>query len=85
MSRKRYHLAKSDKKKLSQKVILEILNKYDSGVPVNDICQDYSISLSTLYNYKKEYMTGDTTRIKILEEENQKLRAMYVEAMLKIK
>lgn len=73
------------KSKLSDAQIFNMLNEAEAGVPVNDICRKYGVANSTYYKMKSKYagMTlSDLKRLKALEAENRRLKAMYADLSL---
>ncbi|AWH89412.1 IS3 family transposase [Limnobaculum parvum] len=65
--------------------IVNILKLADSGIKVDDICRQNSISSATYYNWKSKYggmEAADIKRIKELEEENTKLKKMFADVSL---
>lgn len=66
--------------------IFKILKEAENGVPVPQICREYGISSATFYKWRAKYGGMDVSmmsRLKELEQENQKLKKMYAEAQLK--
>jgi putative transposase len=65
--------------------IVAILQEADAGVPVNEVWRKHGISSATYYKWKSKYGGLDASeikRMKILEEENQRLKTMSAELML---
>lgn len=66
--------------------IIHILEKVESGIPVTDLCQEYGISSATLERWRNKYSGMDAsimTRLKELEDENQRLKKMYLAERMK--
>ena len=66
--------------------IMEALKRVESGLPVPELCRDLGVSSATFYKWRAKYGGMDTsmmTRMKELEEENRRLKKLYVEAQLK--
>ena len=66
--------------------IMEALKRVESGLPVPQLCRDLGVSYATFYKWRAKYGGMDTsmmTRMKELEEENRRLKKLYVEAQLK--
>ena len=66
--------------------IMAILKQSDKGIPVPDICREHNISNSTFYKWRSKYGGMDASlmaRMKGLEEENRRLKKLYVEEKLK--
>ena len=74
-------------KRCTEEQIIEVLKQADAGLPIGELCRKYGISDATYYNWKARYsgMTvADLKRLKILEEENRKLKSIVAEQMLDI-
>jgi putative transposase len=61
--------------------IIRILKEQESGRSVTELCREYGVHQATFYNWKSKY--GDMNasqlkRLKELEDENLKLKKMYV-------
>ena len=55
-------------------------------VPVPEICRELGISTATFYKWRAKFGGMDTsmmTRMKELEDENRRLKKMYLEEKLK--
>lgn len=66
--------------------IMEALKRVESGLPVPELCRDLGVSTATFYKWRAKYGGMDTSmmsRMKELEEENRRLKKLYVEAQLK--
>lgn len=64
---------------------MAILQQYDSGVKVADLCRDKGITPATFYSWKKKYGGMDTqqlTELKGLQQENRRLKQMYADLSL---
>jgi putative transposase len=73
------------KSSFTESQIVAILKEADAGVPVNEIWRKHGISSATYYKWKSKYGGLDASeikRMKALEEENQRLKAMSAELML---
>jgi len=69
----------------SQAQIVSILKEGEAGVPVDELCRKYGIGHSTYYKWKSKYgglEISELQRLKQLEEENRRLKAMYARACL---
>ena len=66
--------------------IMDALKRVEAGLPVPDLCREAGISVATFYKWRAKYGGMDTSmmaRMKELEEENRRLRKMYIEEKLK--
>lgn len=73
------------KSKFSETQIVSILKKGEGGIPVSDLCREHGISKSTYYKWKSKYggmEAKELSRLRQLEKENQRLKAMYAELSL---
>jgi putative transposase len=73
------------RKRFTETQIVKILKEAEAGVRVADLCRQYGFSSSTFYKWKAKYSGMDATalhRLKELEEENRRLKAMYAELSL---
>ncbi len=76
------------KSKLSESQIINMLNEGEAGVKVDDLCRKYGVSSATYYKLKGKYAgmsVSDLKRLKALEAENQRLKAMYADVSLEHK
>jgi len=74
--------------KLSEVQMFNMLNEAHAGVSVNEVCRKYHIANSTYYKMKSKYAgmsLSDLKRLKALEAENQRLKAMYADISLEHK
>lgn len=73
------------KKRFSEEQINKILKENESGVATQDVCRKYGISLNTLYRWRSKYggmELSDMKKLKLLEDENNKLKKLLAETML---
>ena len=76
------------KNKLSEAQIITMLNEGGAGVPVTELCRKYQISSATYYKLKNKYAgmsVSELKRLKELEAENRRLKAMYADVSLEHK
>lgn len=70
----------------SEEKIIEILREHEAGMTVADLCRKHGVSSSaTFYGWKAKFGrmdVSDAKRLKVLEEENAKLKRLLAEAML---
>ena len=65
---------------------MEALKRVESGPGVYDPCRELCIRTATFYKWRAKYGGMDTSmmsRMKELEEENRRLKKMYIEEKLK--
>lgn len=61
------------------------LRQAEQGNPVTEVCRKMGISEQTYYRWKKQYVgmgVEDLRRLKVLEEENRKLRQLVADLSL---
>lgn len=66
--------------KFSPAQIAKILKEFDNGKTAVEISREYGVSTAAFYKWRERYagMNGkELKRLKELEEENRKLKAMY--------
>ena len=71
--------------KFSEHQIIAILKAVEAGRTVRDVCREHEISEATYYQWKSKYggmEAADIRRLRELEEENRRLKAMYAELSL---
>ena len=72
--------------RLTGSQIITVLKQAENGSPVPELCREHSISSATFYYRRSKYGGMDASllsRVKELEEENQRLKKMYAEERLK--
>lgn len=65
--------------------IVNILKEAEAGVPVEELCRKHGFSQSAFYKWKAKYIgmeISSLSRLRALEEENQRLKKMYAELSL---
>lgn len=70
------------KYKFSDSQIMQALKRVQACLGVPDLCREIGISTSTFYKWRAKFGGMDTSlmaRMKELEEENRRLKKMYVE------
>lgn len=74
------------KSRFSDSQILSVLKQAEGGIPVPQLCREHNISSATFYKWRSKYGGMDVplmARMRELEEENRRLKKMYVEERLK--
>jgi putative transposase len=74
------------KSRFSDSQIMETLKRVDAGLGVPDVCRELGISTATFYKWRAKYGGMDVSmmsRLKELEEENRRLKKMYLEEKIK--
>jgi putative transposase len=65
--------------------ILAVLKQAEAGSPVPELCREHGISSATFYKWRSKFGGMDASlmaRMKELEDENRRLKKLYVEAQL---
>ena len=76
------HMKKS---RLTESQILAILKEADSGIPINELTRKYGLGHSTIYTWRAKYggmELSELKRMKQLEEENRRLKALFAKVSL---
>ena len=74
------------KSRFADSQIMGALKRVEAGLPVPDLCRELGVSSATFYKWRAKYGGMDTSmmsRMKELEDENRRLRTMYLEEKLK--
>ena len=73
------------KSRFSEEQILGILKQAEAGRKTEDLCREHGISPATFYTWRSKYgglEVSEAKRLKALEEENSKLKALVAELSL---
>ena len=71
--------------RFTEERIIGILREHEAGSKTGDICRKHGICSATFYKWKAKYGGLDVSearRLKILTDENAKLKKLLAEAML---
>ena len=74
------------KSRFTDSQIIDALKRAEAGLTVPELCRELGISSTTFYKWRAKFGGMDASlmaRMKELEQENQRLRKMYVEEKLK--
>jgi putative transposase len=72
-------------KRVSQERIVYALKQAEAGVKASEICRENGISEQTFYHWKRKYGgmgVSDLRRLRLLEEENRKLKQLVADLTL---
>ncbi len=73
------------KSRYTESQIVKILKEVEGGRLVKEVCREYGISDATYYNWKSKYggmEASDVKRLKVLEDENRRMKQMFAELSL---
>jgi len=73
------------KSRFSEEQILGILKQAEGGRKTEDLCREHGISPATFYTWRSKYgglEVSEAKRLKALEEENGRLKALVAELSL---
>ncbi len=68
--------------KYSDAQIMSILKQAEGGVLVTELCREHGMSNASFYKWRSKFGGMDASlisRMKLLEEENKRLKKMYAE------
>ena len=71
--------------RFSEEQIIAILKEQEAGFKTADLCRKHGIGDATFYKWKSKYGglgVSEARRLKVLEDENAKLKKLLAEAML---
>ena len=71
--------------RFKEEQIIAILREQEAGSPTADVCRKHGISSGTFYKWKAKFGgldVSDAKRLRVLEEENGKLKKLLAETML---
>jgi putative transposase len=74
------------KSKFTDSQIIAALKRVEGGLSVPEICRELGVSTATVYKWRAKFGGMDTSlmaRMKELEEENRRLKKLYIEEKLK--
>jgi putative transposase len=69
----------------TEEQIISILKEQERGAAVAELCRKHGMSDATFYKWKSRYAgleVSEAKRLRVLEEENTKLKRLLAEAML---
>ena len=66
--------------------IMAVLKQAEAGTPVPDLCREHGVSTATFYKWRAKFCGMDVSlmaKMKELEDENRRLKKMYVDAQMR--
>lgn len=73
------------KSRYTEEQIVGILKEGEAGITVSELCRKYGMSDATYYNWKAKYggmAVNDVRRLKVLEDENKRLKHLVADLTL---
>lgn len=74
-------------KRYSEEQVIRILKEIESGKSVRDVCREHGVSEQTVYRWRNKYggmEVPELRRLKELEEENRRLKAVVADQAVDI-
>ena len=71
--------------RFTEEQIIAVLREHEAGAKITDVCRKHGVSDATFYKWKAKYggmEVSDARRLKVLEQENAKLKKLLAETML---
>ncbi len=75
------------KSRFTEERIIAILREQEQGMATAEVCRRHGISSATFFKWKARFGgmdVSDARRLKVLEDENAKLKKLLAEAMLDV-
>jgi len=75
-------------KRHTEEQIIGVLKESEAGMKTSELCRKYGISETTFYKWKDKYgglTVSDIRRLRVLEEENRRLKHIVAELTLDIR
>jgi len=73
------------KSRFTEVQIIGMIKEQEAGLPATELCRKHGISPASFYKLKAKYggmEVSDARRLKILEDENGKLKRLLADTML---
>ncbi len=73
--------------RFTQEQIIGVLKEHQAGAAVADLCRKHGISDATFYTWRSKYggmEVSDAKRLRVLEDENARLKKLLAESMLDV-
>ena len=71
--------------RFTEEQIIGVLREQEAGLSTAEVCRKHGISRATFYRWKAKYggmEVSEARRLKLLEDENAKLKRLLADAML---
>lgn len=73
------------KKRFSEEQIIGFLKEAEAGIPVKELCRKHGFSDASFYTWRSKFGgmdVSDAKRLKVMEQENARLKKLLAETML---
>jgi putative transposase len=73
--------------RFTEEQIIGVLKEHETGVKTADLCRKHGISSATFFKWKAKFGgmdVSDARKLKVLEDENRKLKKLLAETMLDV-
>jgi putative transposase len=73
--------------RFTEEQIVGVLNQFDKGVPIKELCRQHGIVQGTIYRWKAKFggmQINDAKKLRSLEMENSRLKRMVADMALDI-
>jgi len=74
-------------KRYSEEQVIRVLKEIDSGKKVKEVCREHGVTEQTVYRWRNKYggmEVPELRRLKELEEENRRLKAVVADQAVDI-
>ena len=71
--------------RFTEEQIIAVLKEAEAGAKTGDLARRHGVSEATIYNWRAKYgglEVSDAKRLRVLEDENAKLKRLLADAML---
>lgn len=73
------------RKRFSEAQVVKILEEFENGKNVDDLCREHNVGRSTIYLWRNKYGGMDKPllkKLKVLEKENTRLKKIVAQQVL---
>lgn len=73
--------------RFTEEQIIGILREHEAGMKTADLCRKHGVSSATFFKWKAKFGgmdVSDARKLKVLEDENRKLKKLLAETMLDV-